>query len=102
MDILNFHLSSQVIGVVAGIIGLTLFALAIALPQNSKTKPGQKGHRPIKDDTGHEDVSGDGFIDSFSGEIEEAGGGLPPVVKLALPGILLWWLFYLIFNWKQP
>jgi hypothetical protein len=55
----------------------------------------------VEEDGGHEEIRGDGLIDSFSGEIEEAGGGMPLVVKIALPGILLWWLIYLIINWAQ-
>jgi hypothetical protein len=103
MDILNSYLSSEVLAVVSGIIILALFAIAIALPQGSKASPpGHKGHRPIEEDIGHEEIRGDGFIDSFSGEIEEAGGGMPPVVKLALLGVLLWWLLYLILNWANP
>jgi hypothetical protein len=102
MNILGLHLSAEVISVVTGIIALAIFALAVALPQGSKASPGHKGHRPVEEDTGHEEIRGDGFIDSFSGEIEEAGGGMPPVVKLALPGVLLWWLLYLIINWTQP
>jgi hypothetical protein len=100
MNILNSLLTAEVIAVVSGIIVLGLFALAIALPQGSKPSPGHKGHRSIEDDTGQEEIRGDGYIDSFAGEIEEAGGGLPPVVKLALPGVLLWWLIYLIINWQ--
>jgi len=101
MNILNFQPSGQVISVVAGIITLLLFALAIALP-GSKTTPGQKSYRPTGEDTGNEEIRGDDFIDSFNGEIEEAGSGMPLVVKLALPGVLLWWLIYLIINWSQP
>jgi hypothetical protein len=76
--------------------------VAVGLPQSSGKHPGSEGHRAPEDDIGHEEIRGDGFIDSFSGEIEEAGGGLPLVVKIALPGVLLWWLVYLILNWAQP
>jgi hypothetical protein len=101
MSGLDYYPPTEVVAVIAGIITLLIFALVIALPQGSGTPPGSKGHRPIEDDIGHEEIRADGFIDSFSGEIEEAGGGLPLVVKLALPGVLIWWLLYLIFNWAQ-
>ncbi len=93
-------LTPQILGVIAGIIVLSLFALTVALPQISKKKPGSSGHRPEEEDVGHEEIRADGYIDSFAGTIEEAGGGLPPVVKLAIPGILLWWLVYLILFWS--
>ena len=93
------ELNSQILSVLAGIIILSVFALAVAVPHVVKKKPGSSGHRQEKDHAGHEEIRGDGFIDSFAGTIEEAGGGLPPVVMLALPGILIWWLAYLILNW---
>lgn len=89
----------EIWGVVGWSIVLFIFALALGLPHRSKILPGSSGHRPTKEDGEHEEIQADGYIDSFAGEIEEAGGGMPPVVKLVLPGILLWWLLYLIFNW---
>jgi len=67
-----------------------------------KTAPGQlygKGHRPGDQGDDCEEIHADGYIDSFAKEIEEAGGGMPPIVKVALVGIILWWLAYLILNW---
>jgi hypothetical protein len=91
----------QILTIVAGTVLLLLFAVAVALPHRPKTLPGSSGHRKIEDETAHEEIRADGYIDSFAGEIEEAGGGLPPLVKLALPGVLLWWLLYLILNWTE-
>jgi hypothetical protein len=102
MNGLDYLPPTEIIAVISGIVALLIFAIALALPQRSGTSPGSKGHRPVEEDIGHEEIAGDGFIDSFSGEIEEAGGGMPPIVKLAIPGVLLWWLFYLILNWAQP
>jgi hypothetical protein len=102
MSGLDAILNSEVVAVIVGILTLLIFAMAVALPQGSGNAPGSKGHRPVEDDGGHEEIRGDGFIDSFSGELEEAGGGMPLVVKIALPGVLIWWLIYLIFNWAQP
>ena len=90
----------QIVAVVGGIIGLFLFALAVALPpRHSKVRPGSKGHRDAEEDTDHEEIRADGYIDSFAGTIEEAGGGFPPVVRLAIPAILIWWLLTLILFW---
>lgn len=89
----------EILAVISGTVVLFLFALTIAIPHKPKIKPGSGGHRGEEDHEGHEEIRGDGYIDSFAGTIEEAGGGLPPVVKLAIPGVLLWWLIYLILNW---
>jgi hypothetical protein len=91
----------EILAVVGAMAVLFLFALAIALPSRSKIPPGIRGHREASEETQHEEIRPDGYIDSFSKEIEEAGGGLPVVLKLALPGIIVWWLLYLIINWVQ-
>lgn len=88
-----------IVWIVGGAVVLFLFALAIALPQRSGVLPGSSGHRKEGEEAGHEEIRADGYIDSFAKEIEEAGGGLPPMVKLALPAVLLAWLLYLILNW---
>jgi hypothetical protein len=93
------QLGPQVIGVVVSVLVLFLFALTVALPHRPRTLPGSKGHRDPGDLPGHEEIRPDGYIDSFAKEIEEAGGSLPLIVKLAIPGVLLWWLLYLILNW---
>jgi hypothetical protein len=89
----------EILAVISGTVVLFLFALTIAISHKTKTPPGSSGHRGEEDHEGHEEIQPDGYIDSFAGVIEEAGGGLPPVVVLAVPGILLWWLLYLILNW---
>jgi hypothetical protein len=93
------QLTSQVITILVAAVILLLFAISVALPLHGRTRPGSSGHRKPEDDIGHEDVQPDGFIDSFSKEIEEAGGGLPPLVKYTIPAILIWYVFYLITNW---
>jgi len=102
MSGIDYSQSMHIISLISWIFVLVIFAVAVGLPQGSGKSPGSEGHRAPEDDTGHEEIRGDGFIDSFSGEIEEAGGGLPLLVKIALPGILIWWLIYLILNWAQP
>jgi hypothetical protein len=89
----------EILAVITGVIVLFLFALAVAIPHRVKTKPGSSGHRAKDEDEGHEEIRPDGYIDSFAGTIEEGGGSIPPVVAIAIPGVLLWWLIYLILNW---
>lgn len=91
----------EITWVVTGAVALLLFALTVALPNRSGPRPGSMGHREEGDEAGHEEIRPDGYIDSFARDIEEAGGGMPPVVKLALPGIFLWWLIYLVIQWTQ-
>ena len=91
----------EIVGVVGGMVVLFLFALTVALPHRPRVLPGSSGHREEGEMVEHEEIRPDGYIDSFAKDIEEAGGGLPLVVKLALPGILLWWLIYLIVNWTS-
>lgn len=87
--------------VVSGAIVLFLFALTIAMPHRANVLPGSSGHRDKtpEEDKRHEVIRADGYIDDFAGVIEEAGGSMPPIVKLAIPGILLWWLAYMILFW---
>lgn len=89
----------EIISIVGGVVVLAFFALLLGLPHRPKVLPGSSGHRDKDDQGEHEEINPDGYIDHFAGVIEEAGGSLPPVVKWAIPGILLWWLLYLIFNW---
>ena len=83
----------------ASALVLFVFALTVALPHRPKSLPGSSGHREPKDQSAHEEIRPDGYIDSFAKEIEEAGGALPLIVKVAIPGVLLWWLLYLILYW---
>jgi hypothetical protein len=89
----------EIIGIVVGALVLLIFALTFALPSRSRVLPGSQGHREDEEDGRHEDVRPDGYIDSFNKEIEEAGGGLPWVVLIALPGVLVVWVLYLILQW---
>jgi hypothetical protein len=94
-----FNLWGEILGVAAGAFVLLLFGVTLVLHQHSSVTSGTRGHRPIEDEEEHEEIRPDGYIDSFAGVIEEAGGKLPPVVQLALPAVILWWLIYLILNW---
>lgn len=92
---------SQVIWVVVGILVLCAFALALALPQKTRGAAARNGLRPEADEATSEEIRPDGYIDSFSHEIEEAGGSLPPVMKLAIPVVVIWWIGYVIMNWSS-
>jgi hypothetical protein len=92
------HLWPEIIGIVAGVVVLLLFALTFALPQRSRTLPGSRGHR--EEDGRHEDVRADGYIDGFNKEVEEAGGGLPWVALVAIPLVLIFWVAYIVVHWK--
>jgi hypothetical protein len=89
----------EALGIAAGVIVLFLFAVLLAFPLHRGRLPGSSGHRKEGEEEAHEEIRPDGYIDSFANTIEEAGGGLPPIVKLAIPGIIIWWLVYLILYW---
>lgn len=101
MTVHTVSLWSEIFGVAGGALVLFLFGLALAIPQKPGVKPGSQGHRAEEETGEHEEIRPDGYIDSFAKDIEEAGGGLPPIVKLALPSIILWWLLYLILFWTK-
>jgi hypothetical protein len=90
----------EILAVIAWGVALLLFAVTLGMSHRPRRRPGSEGHRGAEQGGGNEAIQPDGYIDSFAGEIEEAGGGLPPVLKLVLPAILLWWLLYLILYWK--
>jgi hypothetical protein len=90
-------IGGEVLGIAIGGFILLLFGVALGIPHRSTKPSGAKGHREEHEE--HETVSPDGYIDSFAGVIEEAGGSLTTVVRLAIPGVLLWWLIYMIINW---
>ncbi len=99
MTVQTVSLWSEIVGVVGGALALLIFGVLLVLPHRSGVVSGSKGHRDEGDDDNHELIAPDGYIDSFANVIEEAGGSLPLIVKLAIPGIILWWFLYLILNW---
>jgi len=92
-------ITQEIVYIVGGALILIIFAITIAIKWNPKTLPGSSGHRTPEDQDEYEAIRPDGYIDSFAGVIEEAGGSLPPIMKIAIPGILIWWLLTLIFFW---
>ena len=91
----------EIIGIAVGALILLVFAATTALmARRPRVPPGSRGFRPKDEEVDHEVIAADGYIDSFAGVIEEAGGSLPAVVAVAVVAIPLWWLAYLIINWS--
>ncbi len=102
----------EIIGIAGGAIILLIFGLTFSplvyrprVPSGAaveRTGPGEKeAHQAREEQTGGEHVSADGYIDSFAGLVEEAGGSLPLIVTVFSIGLLLWWGVYLVTNWSQ-
>jgi hypothetical protein len=95
------NLYGEILGIAVGAAGLLIFGILTALlSTRPKIPPGSKGRREKGDEGTHETIAGDGYIDSFAGVIEEAGGRLPPLVIVSLIVIPIWWLAYMIINWS--
>ncbi len=91
----------EVIGIGVGAIILLAWGWLVALmARRPQMPPGARGYRPMGESNEPETIQADGYIDSFAGVIEEAGGGLPPLVKVAAVAIPLWWLIYILVNWS--
>jgi hypothetical protein len=94
------------VGVLFGAFVLLVGAVSFALPRFiSGRAPGSRGHRPPEQEASQqqqkgETVAPDGYIDTFANVIEEAGGGLPTIVWVAIIGVGLWWLAYMILFWN--
>ncbi len=99
MTVHTISLWSEIIGVASGALVLLVFGIFLVIPHRIGTMSGSKGHRKREDEGEHEEIAPDGFIDTFANVIEEAGGSLPVLVRIAIPGVLIWWLAYLILNW---
>ncbi len=93
------NLGGELFGILGSAFVLGVFALVLVLPHRPKTLPGSRGHRSRADEGVHEEIRADGYIDDFAGRIGEAGGALPWIIVVAIPGILLWWLIYLLLYW---
>jgi hypothetical protein len=84
-----------------GALLLIIFALTLGIQRHRiKSLPGSRGHRLKEDEAAeHEHIRADGYIDSFGKDIEEAGGGLPLVLKTFFVLIPIWWVLYLVLYW---
>jgi hypothetical protein len=98
MTVHSVSLWSEILGVGGGGLILLIFGILLVLPHRVGLMPGSKGHRQKKEEV--EVIAPDGYIDDYNNHvIEEAGGSLPVIIRVALPGIIIWWLLYLILNW---
>lgn len=93
------ELGPQIFAVLMGIITLLGGALAFAFRYRTRVLPGSSGHRPEEEQGDAELIGPDGYIDSFAGVIEEAGGGLPLVGKIIVAVIAVSYVVYLVLFW---
>jgi hypothetical protein len=91
----------EIIWITVGFGILLLFGVAIAVRTRRDALPGSRGRREASGKLDVEEIRPEGFIESFSNDVDSGRAGLPLVLKIAVPGVLLWWLLYLIFNWTQ-
>ena len=99
MTVHGINWLAEMLGMIGAFAGFLIFTYALVIQHRPRVLPGSKGHRDI-DDTEHEEIRADGYIDSFSKTIEEAGGGVPLVVKLAVVFFLTWFVVYLVAFWS--
>jgi hypothetical protein len=91
--------AAEILGMISAVAVLIILALAVAIRHRPTVLPGSSGHRE-QDRSQRETIRADGFIDSFSNEIEEAGGGMPIVVRLALIVVPAWYVVYVVLFWS--
>ncbi len=110
LNVLNVW--GEIISIAAGGLILLIFGLTFSplvyrprVPSGAaveKTSPGEKEEHETKgQEAGGEHVHADGFIDSFAGLVEEAGGSLPLIVSVFSIGLLIWWAVYMLLEWSQ-
>ena len=102
----------EIIGIGGGALILIIFGLTFSpLVYRPKVPSGgaveragsgeKEAHQEHGEESGGEHVRADGYIDSFAGLVEEAGGSLPLIVSVFSIGLLIWWAVYLVVNWSQ-
>jgi hypothetical protein len=110
MNVLNVW--GEIVGIAVGAVILLVFAITFSplvhrprVPSGSAVETTDTGdkeaHEEHGEESGGEHVHADGYIDSFAGLIEEAGGSLPLLVTIFSIGLLIWWGVYLVTNWSQ-
>ncbi len=110
MNVLNVW--GEILGIAGGAVILLIFAITFSplvyrprVPSGAaaeSAEPGEKeAHEEHGQESGGEHVHADGYIDSFAGLTEEAGGSLPLIVTIFTLGLLAWWVIYLVTNWSQ-
>ncbi len=110
LNVLNVW--GEIIGIGVGIVILLIFGITFSplvyrprVPSGAaaeRAAPGEKeAHEAKGQEAGGEHVHADGYIDSFAGLVEEAGGSLPLIVSTFTIGLFIWWGVYLVTNWSQ-
>jgi hypothetical protein len=89
---------AEIVAIVVGALVLIFFAVALAVPHRPKTLPGSSGRREGEEGT-YEEIRPDEYIESFNKKVESSSGSAPWYIWLALVGIVVWWVAYLIVNW---
>ncbi len=111
LNVLN--VPGQIIGIGSAIIVLLIFCVTFSplvyrprVPSGSAAEragPGEKeAHDARGQAAGGEHVRADGYIDSFAGLVEEAGGSMPLIVSVFTIGLAIWWASYLLLLWYEP
>jgi hypothetical protein len=110
MNVLN--LWGEIVGIGVGAVILLVFAITFSplvhrprVPSGAAMHGSDEGEKEAHEEQGQqsggEHVRADGYIDSFAGLTEEAGGSLPLIVTIFSIGLLIWWAIYLVLNWSQ-
>ncbi len=110
INVLN--IPGQLIGIFSAILVLLIFGITFSplvyrprVPSGGAletTETGEKeAHEEHGEESGGEHVRADGYIDSFAGLVEEAGGSLPLIVSVFSIGLLIWWAVYMLLEWSQ-
>ncbi len=111
LNVLN--VVGQLIGIFSAIVVLLIFGVTFSplvyrprVPSGGAAEtaePGEKeAHEEHGQESGGEHVRADGYIDSFAGLVEEAGGSLPLIVSVFTIGLFVWWAAYLVIEWSAP
>ena len=94
------EIGPQLFAVVAGIIVLFGGALAFSFRYRTGAEAGRRGHRDESQQGEEERVSPSGFITTFAGKIEEAGGGVPYMGWIIMGVVLVCYFAYLFLFWQ--
>ena len=95
------RIGPEIYAVVAGMVVLLGASLAFAFKYSATSdKAGVRGTRPADQVKEAEIARPDGFIDSFSGVISEAGGGIPFMATVIILVVLVSYFAYLFVNWR--
>jgi hypothetical protein len=94
------EIGPQIFAVIAGIVVFLGAAFAFSFRYRSGAEAGRRGHREETEGEADARVSPHGWIDSFAGRIEEAGGGLPYTGAIIMLVVLVCYFVYLFLYWK--